>query len=131
VLAAACAQVAGDGARRDEALAFARERDDDNPRIKLVEAWGAAEDDAARDEAAATRLMSVVAAFEAWEPSLDDPDWGYAEALTALAGTALERGQTRTARDYIERALLLAPDYRAALDLRVAMQSARSGGRTL
>jgi hypothetical protein len=31
------------------------------------------------------------------------------------------------ARDFIERALLLAPDYRAALDLRVAMQSSRSG----
>jgi hypothetical protein len=51
--------------------------------------------------------------------------------LTALAAAALERGQTRIARDYIERALLLAPDYSAALDLRVTMQSARSGDRTL
>ena len=39
---------------------------------------------------------------------------------------ALERGQARTARDLIERALLLAPDYRAALDVRAALQSARS-----
>ena len=70
-------------------------------------------------------------AFDAWEPTLDDPDWGEAEALAALAAAALERGQTRVARDFIERALLLAPDYRAALDLRVTMQSARNGGRSL
>jgi hypothetical protein len=134
VLAAACAQVAGDAGRRERALASARERDDDNPRLKLVEAWAAiaeAGTDAAKRDAAATTLAAVVEAFEAWEPSLDDPDWGYAEALTALAAGALELGQTRTARDYIERALLLAPGYRAALDLRVAMQSARSGDRTL
>ena len=77
------------------------------------------------------QLEAVVEAFEMWTPSLDDPDWGYAEALTALAAAALERGQARAARDSIERALLLAPDYRAALDLRIAMQSARSGERPL
>jgi hypothetical protein len=133
VLAAACAQLAGDDGRRERALAFARDRDDDNPRIELVEAWAAAEagSNSASGDAATARFAAVVEAFEAWEPSLDDPDWGYAEALTALAAAALERGQTRIARDYIERALLLAPDYSAALDLRVTMQSARSGDRTL
>jgi len=134
VLAAACAQVAGDEGRREHALALARERDDDNPRIALVEAWAmlqAAGTDAAERDAVSTKLTAVVEAFDAWEPALDDPDWGEAEALTALAAGALERGQTRAARDFIERALLLAPDYRAALDLRVAMQSARSGGRAL
>ena len=80
--------------------------------------------DAGKRDAAATKLQAVVEAFEMWAPSLDDPDWGYAEALTALAATALERGQARTARDYIERALLLAPDYRAALDLRATLRSA-------
>ena len=39
VLVAACALVAGDERRREQALALARERDDDNPRIALVEAW--------------------------------------------------------------------------------------------
>jgi len=134
VLAAACAEVAGEDGRRDRALAFARERDDDNPRIALVEAWAmmrAATADAAARDAVSAKLTAVVEAFDAWEPALDDPDWGEAEALTALAGAALERGQARTARDFIERALLLAPDYRAALDLRVAMQSARGGGRAL
>jgi hypothetical protein len=134
VLAAACAQVAGDDGRRERALAFARQRDGDNPRLALVEAWAsnaAAGTDADASEAVATALAAVVEAFEAWEPSFDDPDWGYAEALTALAAAALERGQARAARDYLERALLLAPEYRAALDLRVTMQSARAGNRTL
>jgi len=134
VLAAACAQVAGDDGRREHALALARERDEDNPRIALVEAWAmmrAAGTDAAERDAVSAKLTAVVEAFDAWEPSLDDPDWGEAEALTALAAAALERGQTRVARDFIERALLLAPDYRAALDLRVTMQSARNGTRPL
>jgi tetratricopeptide (TPR) repeat protein len=134
VLAAACAQVAGDDGRREQALALARERDDDNPRIALVEAWAMIEEagtDAAGREAVSMKLTAVVEAFDAWQPSLDDPDWGYAEALTALAAAALERGQTRAARDCIERALLLAPEYRTALELRVTMQSSRSSDRTL
>jgi tetratricopeptide (TPR) repeat protein len=132
VLVAACAQVAGDEGRRERALALARERDDDNPRIALVEAWAmlqAARTNETKRAAAWTKLGAVVEAFEMWAPSLDDPDWGYAEALTALAAVALERGQARTARDFVERALLLAPDYRAALDLRLAMQGARGGDR--
>lgn len=134
VLAAACAHLAGDDARREQALSLARDRDDDNPRIALVEAWAmmreAGADAAQRDEVAA-KLEAVVAAFDAWTASIDDPDWGHAESLTTLAALALERGQVRTARDLIERALLLVPDYRAALDLRVEMQNARAGGRSL
>jgi tetratricopeptide (TPR) repeat protein len=134
VLVAACAQVAGDKGRRERALALARERDDDNPRIALVEAWAMTQEagtDSAKRAAASTQLEAVVQAFEMWTPSLDDADWGYAEALTALAAVALERGQARTARDFIERALLLAPDYRAALDLRLALQGGRSVDRSL
>lgn len=130
VLVAACAQVAGDDSRRERALSQARERDDDNPRIALVEAWALADearDDAAERAAVAAKLAAVVEAFEAWAPSFDDPDWGHAEALTATAALALDRGQARAARDFVERALLLAPDYRAALEVRAALQSARSG----
>ena len=128
VLVAACAQLAGDDGRREQALSHARERDDDNPRIALVEAWalaGAAGDDAERD-AASAKLTAVVEAFDAWAPSLDDPDWGHAEALTAMAAAVLQRGQARTARDLIERALLLVPDYRAALDLRAELHGSRN-----
>ena len=130
VLAAACAQLTGDDDRRDQALSRARERDDDNPRIALVEAWAVMQTagaDAAIDDAVVAKLTAVVEAFDAWAPSLDDPDWGHAEALTALGAAALERGQVRAARDLIERALLLVPDYSAALEVRLAMQSARGG----
>ena len=134
VLVAACALIGGDVRRSEQALALARERDDDNPRIALVEAWAlerSAGTDPARREAVAAQLTAVVEAFDAWTPSIDDPDWGHAEALTALAADALERGQVRTARDLVERALLLAPEYRAAVELRAALQSARTGDRAL
>jgi hypothetical protein len=134
VLVAACALLAGDERRRDEALELARERDDDNPRIALVEAWALERDaggDLARSNALAAKLAAVVAAFDAWTPSIDDPDWGHAEALTALAANALDNGQVRVARDLVERALMLVPDYREAVELRVTLQSGRSGTRTL
>jgi hypothetical protein len=129
VLVAACAHVAGEGGRRERALANARERDDDNPRIALVEAWaveGAAATGAAEREAVAAELAAAVAAFEAWAPAIDDPDWGHAEALTAMAAAAIERGQARAARDLVERALLLAPEYEEALEVRSALQSGRN-----
>lgn len=134
VLVAACAELRSDASGRDRALALARERDDDNPRIALVEAWAlepAAEADVARREAHAQKLAAALEAFAAWAPSIDDPDWGHAEVLTALGAAALTRGQVRAARDFIESALLHAPDYRAALELRGALQSARGGDRTL
>jgi hypothetical protein len=133
VVAAACALVAGDEDRSEEALADARALDEDNPRIALVEAWALERAVAAHSERRQElreKLAAVVMVFDAWTPSIDDPDWGHAEALTMLAASALEQGQARAARDLIERALFLAPDYRAAVDLRTAMQSAR-GGRTL
>jgi hypothetical protein len=131
VLAAACAEVAGDDARRERALSQARALDDDNPRIALVEAWAferEARAGAAHRDAAAAKLAAAVEAFDAWTASIDDPEWGHAEALTSLAAGAVQRGQMRAARDLIERALLLAPDYRAALELRATLQSARDRG---
>ena len=86
---------------------------------------------AAQSEAFVAKLTAAVAAFAAWTPSIDDPDWGNAEALTALAANALERGQLRMARDLVEQALLLVPEYLEAVELRVALQSAGSGNRTL
>jgi hypothetical protein len=132
-LVAACAHVASDEDRREQALSYARDRDDDNPRITLVEAWSleAAGTDATQRDAIAVKLEAVVAAFDEWAPSVDDPGWGHAESLTTLAALALRRGQTRAARDLIERALLLVPDYRAALDLRAELQRSAATGRSL
>jgi len=133
VLVAACALLSGDGRRLAQALALAREHDDDNPRLALVEAWALQRGQGsgpAQREAAAAKLAAAVEAFDAWTPSIDDPDWGHAEALTALGASALERGEVRAARDLFERALLLAPDYRVAVELRAAVQG-RAGNRAL
>jgi hypothetical protein len=134
VLVAACAFERGDDRRREQALANARDRDDDNPRIALVDVWAAeraAGTDAERPEVLAGALTTLVESFDAWTPTIDDPDWGYAEALTALAANALERGEARTARDLLERALLLAPEYQIAVELRGALQGARGVNRSL
>ncbi len=134
VLVAACALWAGDERRRAEALASARASDADNPRIALVEAWileRAARTDPTRADSYAAKLTAAVEAFNLWTPSIDDPDWGHAEALTALAASALARGELRTARDLVERALLLVPEYRTAVELRAALQSGRSTTRAL
>jgi hypothetical protein len=51
-----------------------------------------------------------VEAFESWRAPSNAPESGEAEALAALGEAALARGEARAARDFIERALLLAPD---------------------
>jgi hypothetical protein len=119
--------------RGEQALARAKELDASNPRIALVDAWlvslrPAAAEPEARDEAS-KKLAAAVAAFDAWSPPQDAPDWGAAEALAALAEVSLARGEVRGARDLIERALLLAPDYKLAVELRARLQGARSAAR--
>ncbi|HEX5047167.1 MAG TPA: hypothetical protein VFX89_08615 [Gammaproteobacteria bacterium] len=130
ILVAACAEVGAQARRRDQALERARALDPENPRLALLDAWVASPrseqaDPAGRDEAAA-RLEHAVAAFDA-RPAVDGgPDWGEAEALAALGEIVLARGETRAARDLIERALIVAPDYRLAVELRARMQGARA-----
>jgi hypothetical protein len=124
----------GKGLARDkrlqQALARARELEPSNPRIALIDAWlvsarPALADASVRDEAA-KKLEAAADAFAAWSPPPDAPDWGEAEALAALAELHLTRGELRDARDLIERALLVAPDYRFAVDLRAQLQGSRS-----
>jgi hypothetical protein len=131
ILVAACAEVARSGRRMEQALARARAVDDDNPRIALVEAWALqrelADDPALRDTVAA-KWQATVSGFDTWIVPPDAPQWGHAEALAALGELALLRGEARMARDLIERALLLAPDYRLAVELRARLQG--GGART-
>ena len=87
-----------------------------NPRIKLVQAICAPT--TAADPAAVDRWRAVVASFEAAPPSRPGrPDWGHVEALTMLGETYLQRGDPVGARDALERALVMAPDYRQAQQL--------------
>jgi tetratricopeptide (TPR) repeat protein len=142
LLVAACAGLAGrpdaaKGLARDKrlsrALGRARELEPSNPRVALLDAWlvsrrPALADAAARGEAVA-KLEAAVEAFAAWSPSPGAPDWGEAEALAALAEVRLARGELRGARDLIERALRVAPDYRVALELKAQLQGSKSPAR--
>jgi tetratricopeptide (TPR) repeat protein len=94
----------------------------DNPRIKLEQALCAP--NTIPDPAAVDRWRAVVASFEAAPPSRPGkPDWGHVEALTMLGETYLQRGDPVAARDALERALVLAPDYRQAQQLLQAAAS--------
>ena len=87
-----------------------------NPRIKLIQAICAST--TVTDPAAVERWRAVVASFEAAPPSRPGrPDWGHVEALTMLGETYLQRGDPVAARDALERALVMAPDYRQAQQL--------------
>jgi len=88
----------------------------ENPRVLFINAW--CSPDAEGDPAAIERWRAVVARFEAAPPSQPGkPDWGHAEALTLLGESYLKRGEMVAARDVLERALVLAPDYRQAQKL--------------
>lgn len=89
-----------------------------NPRVMLMEAQCLRVDEAQAHGALAERLRAVVAAFEAAPPARPGyPDWGQAEALLLLGRNYLQHGDTRAARDVIEKALVIAPDYRRAREL--------------
>ena len=88
----------------------------DNPRVQFIQALCTPEVEG--DPAALDRWRRVVAKFEAAPPSQPGkPDWGHAEALLLLGQSYLKRGEMVAARDVLERALVLAPDYREAQNL--------------
>jgi hypothetical protein len=139
ILVAACAGFAGHpdlakGLTRDrrgeQALAKARELDAGNPRIALLDAWLVSRRPALAQadvrDAAMEKLQAAIALFGAAAPRLDAPAWGEAEALAALGEAHLARGESRVARDLVERALLLAPDYRFAVELRAQIVGVRA-----
>jgi hypothetical protein len=88
----------------------------ENPRVHFINALCAPSE--AGDPVAIDRWRAVVEKFEAAPPSQPGkPDWGHAEALTLLGDSYLKRGEMVAARDVLERALVLAPDYRQAQKL--------------
>lgn len=101
---------------RSKSLKTALSLEPDNPRVKLIDALCATR--IASDPAASDRWRAVVASFEAAPASRPGkPDWGHVEALTLLGDSYLQRGDNVAARDALERALVLAPDYRQAQTL--------------
>ncbi len=103
-------------ARIDKALELAP----DNPRVLLLGSL------AARDRPrlfggdtgqAFVLLQRAVTAFERQSGPRGLPGWGAADAFTDLAQDYLTRGQTLAARNVLERALLVAPDFAQARSL--------------
>ena len=117
VMASRTPDVLAAGCARHKALRTAKELAPTNPRVLLIEAQCSADSDKSGSSAPIDRLRQVVEAFESAPPSRPGlPDWGQAEALLMLGQAHLQRGDSVAARDFIERALVIAPDYRKARD---------------
>jgi hypothetical protein len=101
----------------EKPLRAAQELDSRNPRIRLIDLL-CLEKEQGIAVAYGQKLRDLVDEFERAPPSRPGkPDWGQAEALVMLGASDLRRGDSRAARDAIERALVIAPDYRKAQTL--------------
>ena len=131
VLVAACSALGGyheplkamlHQRRLEQALEEARGLDAENPRISLVETWAMshrpAHAEAQTRDLAGAHLERALQQFRIWRGPPGSPEWGEAETLAHLGEISLQRGDVRGARDYIEEALLIAPDYHFALSLK-------------
>src|SRR5437588_353294 len=104
------------GARRDidRALRLAAR----NPRVLLIDAmsdYQLAPERGGDKERALAKLRRAVAAFELERAGTEQlPGWGAAEAYLLLARDLLDHGEALGARDALEHALLIAPDYAQA-----------------
>ena len=103
-------------ARADWAEALALEPH--NPRVLLLDGWLDREHPgraAAPKARGCEKFAAAIAAFEAARPGEEHvPEWGPAEGYTYRAQCDFERGDAAAARDALERALLIAPDYQLA-----------------
>ena len=127
---AACGGVTqnSDSCLRSKSLRTALELDPTNPRIKLVEAICFGNGGNRSPMELFEKLRGVVTAFDTAPVSRPgNPDWGQAEALVLLGDVQLQRGDALAARDMIEKALVIAPDYRKAQELLQAAASRPRG----
>ena len=90
-----------------------------NPRLLLVAALAAyrqeAQGRAGAWERVQQQFVAAVAAFDAEGASVSGAsDWGHAEALAYLGKISILRRDHVGARNALERAVLVAPDYRWA-----------------
>ncbi len=108
------------GSRARKAIEAAMALQPSDPRVLLVNAEFAIAEakSAAQKNSAVQSIAAAVAAFDAQTPLPPDaPDWGYAEALTAMGDVQLQVGNRIAARNALERALVLAPDFSRARKL--------------
>lgn len=114
------------GCSRHKALKSARAAEPKNPRIRLIDAWCMSNSTALKSKAVFEKARDAVSAFEATPVNPPGaPNWGEPEALTLLGQVYLERGEPVAARDLLEHALAIAPDYRKAQELLGATSRSR------
>jgi len=103
--------------RRDAELNEAKQTGANIAQVQFIAAWiGARTNDAATTEAS---LRQALSQFDQAETAADSSNagWGHAEAAYMLGKSAIARGDSLTARNALEQALVLAPDYREAQQL--------------
>jgi tetratricopeptide (TPR) repeat protein len=98
-----------------------------NPRVLLldaVEVYDRPKGTAADKDRALNGFKTAAAAFEAERQEAEHvPGWGAAEAYVYLGRCYLDRGATLQARDALERALLIAPEFAEARRLMAKITS--------
>lgn len=98
-----------------------------NPRVLLIRAergLAKAKSGSAEARAAFADLKLAAEGFDHSSGTRDDaPGWGHAEAYLLLGREYLLQGNFLAARNWIERALIAAPDYKAAQRELAAWQS--------
>jgi hypothetical protein len=89
-----------------------------NPRLLLIEATLGLErskpDSPERRQALAQLNMAVEEFDNSSATSIDVPGWGHAQAYLAMGRERLALGDTVGARNWIEKSLIAAPDYKSA-----------------
>ena len=104
--------------RSEDRLKAALKQDPRNPRavfLSSMESLRQAKAGSPEQQRAFSQLQLAAKLFDASSAtSLDTPGWGHAEAYLALGQELQSRGDQLGARNWIEKALIVAPDYQAA-----------------
>ncbi len=104
--------------RAEERLKAALKQEPRNPRAVLLssnEGLRQGKPGSAEQKHAFAQLLLAVQLFDASSAtSIDTPGWGHAEAYLALGRQLQSQGDPLGARNWIEKALIVAPDYKAA-----------------
>jgi tetratricopeptide (TPR) repeat protein len=104
--------------RSDERLNAALNLAPHNPRavfLSSMDGLRQAKPGTALRQHAVAQLQLAVQLFDASSAtSIDTPGWGHAEAYLALGRELQSRGDQLGARNWIEKSLIVAPDYKAA-----------------
>jgi hypothetical protein len=105
-------------ARSDERLKAALKLAPRNPRavfLSSMEGLNRGQPGTAERQRAFARLQQAAQLFDASSAtSIDTPGWGHAEAYLALGRELQSRGDRLGARNWIEKSVIVAPDYKAA-----------------